>query len=197
MHTDSPIAADRRRSGAHAGWWVVLLVAGLIAGSTGGAHAATPTPTSAATRARVPAAGASPVASPGTPQPAPAVLGQVIWATAIDPSTKEPRQRVTAFPATAQTIYATLPVISIKRGTTLSASWSYNNTALPGLASSVTATADAENVWVEFHLTLKPGVPATPPLKPGTWPAGTYQITVSINGKIARTAQVMVGERKA
>lgn len=199
----------QRRRGAPAGrlarpglLWLGLLALLLAGCGSAPSRAAAPTATAprppssptvhpAATRASV----ASPVASPGTVRVGTAEIGAVVWATAVDPATKAPRQRVAAFPADARTIYATLPIVRITRGTTLAASWSYNDTPIPQLNSAVTAPADAENIWVEFHLTLKPGVAATPPLRPGTWPAGTYRVTISVNGTVAERAEVAVGKR--
>lgn len=126
-----------------------------------------------------PAPGVTPVGSPtGAAQ-----LGPIIWATAIDPQTKAPTERVEAFPTTAKTLYATLPIAILEPGTVLTAAWTYNATSLDALTSTVVAQGRYADSWVEFHLVRASDQP---------WPAGTYAVTVLANGVAVQTAEVKV-----
>lgn len=112
--------------------------------------------------------------------------GAVVWAMAVDPTTKEPTEQVASFPADARAIYAAVPLARLEPGTTLTASWTYNRTPLQGLVGSVTAPAEvaAGASWVAFELARRGEEP---------WPAGTYAVTVAVNGEAALTAEVEVG----
>lgn len=110
-------------------------------------------------------------------------LGPVVWASAVDPSTKAPRTRVEVFPAGAPVLHAALPALHLTRGTSVSASWSYNGTPLDVAPSQVVAERDERETWVEFHLPQSAGRP---------WPAGVYAIEVQVDGQPAQTAAVLV-----
>ena len=151
--------------------------------------AAASPPPNPATPTPVRPAGPPVAPSPGTGTTAPfrseaAEVGPVVWATSIDPNTKAPLQRVTAFPVDARAIYATLPVPRVAAGTTFGASWSYNGTPLDGFRSTLTAPEDRRDAWIEFHIELTGSDPL---------PDGTYAIEVTVNGQTAQTAAVAVG----
>jgi len=111
--------------------------------------------------------------------------GAVVWATVIDPTTKEPRERVAAFRPDARTIYAAVPLARLEPGTTLTASWTYNRTPLEGMVGSVTAPPGetARDLWVAFGIARQTEEP---------WPAGIYAIVVAVNGEPVLTAEVEV-----
>lgn len=170
-------------------WAAVILALGLF-GQTAGAAIPTPTVTPAATAAATPspAIGPSPAVGPaGTPatiRTADAEIGHVVWTTALVPKTNVPRERVKSFPVNVTTIYAVVPVAWIKKGTTITATWTYNNTPIPGFSTTVIAPAEERELWIEFHLSQKDQT---------AWPDGTYQIAIAIDGKTATTASVVVG----
>ena len=107
----------------------------------------------------------------------------VLWAAAIDPATKQPLAPVSSYRADAPAIYATFHLPNVRRGTTITASWAYNNTPIDGFTSSVTAERDEHDVWIEFHLTRSAAA---------NWPVGTYGIVVNIGGQTAQVAVVEV-----
>jgi hypothetical protein len=113
-------------------------------------------------------------------------IGAVVWAAAIAPETNEPIDRVERFPADAPILYAVVPVSRVAAGTVLSATWRYNGVPLEGLDQDVIFDAPPEaTTWVEFHLSLAEGE---------TWPVGTYEIALSVDGQDVRTATVEVIE---
>lgn len=172
---------------------LVVLALGLLGP---GSRAAKPTPTASPGSASVPvtsaspspAVGASPAVGPnGTPatiRTATAEIGHVVWATSLVPGTNAPKERVKSFLTNVQTIYATVPVAWIKKGTTITATWTYNDTAIPGFSTTVTAPAEERELWIEFHLSQK---------NQTAWPNGTYEIAIAIDGQQATTATVVVG----
>jgi hypothetical protein len=150
----------------------------MIAGCGGGSGKKAPTST--------PSSGSSQSIAP-TVQPAqsfsqPAQMGAVVWATALDPVTKQPTNTVESFSADASVIYAALKVQFLSSQAAVSATWTYNNTSLDALSTNAPAGAGLEDGWIEFHLTKSEGA----------WPDGTYAISVSLGGKIVQTAQVQV-----
>jgi hypothetical protein len=169
----------------------LLVVGGLAA--CGGPAGPTPTPFATAT----PAA-ATPRANEALPAPTmPAAfsgigspvarpdgeIGPVIWASAIDPTTKAPVARATTFSPDAATIYAVVPVIRLAPNARLTAAWSYNDTSLDAFTQSVTAGGQQGARWIEFHLSRSSDHP---------WPTGTYAIEVRLGDDIVQTASVTV-----
>jgi len=128
----------------------------------GGSGHASPTPAPGPTR--TPVVDASPSATP-----APAIFGQIVWASAVDPGTSAPIGKVSSFAPDAPTIYAAAPVMNVAAGLVVSADWSFNGAALSGVTSTVAAPKAVANGWIEFHLTLAAGQ---------TWPVGTYGVVV-------------------
>lgn len=141
-----------------------------------------------ATPVATPDAVASPVgpASSSTPvafHSVGATLGPVVWATAVDDETRAPRDQVTSFTADASTIYATVAVEQIAAGTTVQAQWSYNRTRLESLDQVIVAERADSGVWLEFHLSLSQGE---------SWPTGTYELSLAVNGEPAVRSSVEV-----
>lgn len=130
-----------------------------------------------------PPAAAPPVSSPIAFQTEGVSLGPVLWATAIDPETRAPRTFVSSIAADTRTIYAVVAVKRITAGTAMSAQWSYNRTRLESFDRVVVAGSTQEETWIEFHLALT---------QPGTWPLGTYDVSIAVNGDPALTSSVEV-----
>lgn len=118
----------------------------------------------------------------GTPEIVTAELGEVVWTTAVDPAGL-PATPVPGFAPDAAAIYAVLPVVRIDARSTISATWTYNGTSLDALGSSVTVNEAREGGWIEFHLN-RTGAEL--------WPDGTYEITVSANGRVVQTGEVRI-----
>lgn len=113
----------------------------------------------------------------------PAALGQVEWATAIDPETHQPRQPVESFSPDAPVIYGVIAVDRIAAGTTVQAKWTYNRTRLDTFDQSLVMESDRTNTWLEFHLALA---------QPGAWPSGQYDLNILVNGEPAVSGSVNV-----
>jgi hypothetical protein len=133
--------------------------------------------------------GDDPPASTATPQPPtetplpPAEFGQIVWATAIDESTKAPRDQVTSYPRDAGAIYAVIPVVKIVANTQVTAEWDYDGAPMPGLTTTVNAPELPEGGWIEFHVLRSTNL---------FWPAGTYHVRISVNGQPVQEAAVTV-----
>ena len=197
------VLVDPRR--ATVPWAVVAsIIVAVVACSPGDGDEANTAATPAAGTAGMeasPTGAGSPMAMPATPgagtlpvegtpgvdgfRTAAADGGAVVWATAVDPTTKAPTEPVETFPTDARTMYAAVPLARLEPGTTLTATWTYNRTPLDGMVGSVTAPAGeaGRDVWVAFELERQTDEP---------WPNGTYAITVAVNGEPALTAAVEV-----
>jgi len=113
-----------------------------------------------------------------------AEVGPVVWASDVDPNSKAPLVRVESFPASAPVLHAVLPAARLARGTTLTATWSYNGTPLEFPPTQTVADRDEQETWVEFHLAQATGEP---------WPAGVYAIEIFVDGQSAQRSAVRVG----
>ena len=113
-----------------------------------------------------------------------AEIGPVIWTTGVDPTTKAPTTEVRSFTTETRAMYATAQIRRVQKGTVIAAAWSYNGTQIKELGRSMTPANGQRNVWIEFHLDLGDG---------RSWPAGTYAITLTIDGRVAERGAVVVG----
>jgi hypothetical protein len=164
-----------RRGGTVTATGAVCLV--LLAGC-GGSSAKSPTATVAPP--------ATATAVPPTPTPVPdAKIGKIVWTASIDPVTNAPGKPTETFRSDATALYAVIYVSDLRAGSVLSASWTYNDTALNGVGTSVVPTSLYTGGYVQFHLARATG---------NAWPSGTYRIAVSLDGKVERTASIDVAD---
>lgn len=112
-------------------------------------------------------------------------LGPLQWTAMVDPVTLAPIQPVATFPPSASTIYAVVPVRQVAAGTVISSTWTYNDTAISGVGSSVTVPEAIAGVWLEFHL-ARTSVPA--------WPDGTYAVVIQVDDQPALSSSVQVDD---
>jgi len=113
-------------------------------------------------------------------------IGDVVWATAIDPATSAPIEPVSNFRPDAPQIIAAVQTRGLSGGSIVEATWEYNDTSLDAFTTRLTSTASGADQWVSFHIARDPEVP---------WPVGTYEITVSLDGATVQQAAVEVSEQ--
>jgi hypothetical protein len=167
---------------------MTTLLALLLAacGGGGGGDEATSTPLIPGPTVDARANGGSQTSVPtalGPPIEGTPVIGAVVWATAINPTTKAPVTTVDAFSVDDVTLFAVLPVRNLVPGTELVGNWTYNDTSLDGVSSRLVVGAGIADGWVEFHLARAPDAP---------WPDGTYAIAVQIGGETLQSAAIEV-----
>lgn len=155
---------------------VLLLALSSCGGETRLALPATATPAGDAGVPPTPAIEASPV-------PASPAFEPVVWTTGTDPATNAPIDTVTGYSTSVESIIAAVRASHLPRGASVTAKWTYNDTSLDALATSLTAEGSAEDQWLSFRLDRDPDVP---------WPAGAYAITVLLNGSPVQQATVEV-----
>lgn len=168
---------QRFRLGA-LGTLVSLLIA--LAGCGGEAqltlpHTATPPPKRLA-----------PAATPqATPAPSPS-LGLVVWTTAVDPTTGAPADSVTAYAPDDPQLIAAIPATALPAGTILDTAWFYNDTSLDAFNTSLIVPDRVSERWVDLRLSRSADA---------RWPAGTYEIVLSMAGEEVQRASVLVVNR--
>lgn len=120
--------------------------------------------------------------APATPLPHPEGLGEILWS---DNPMKEavPAAEVTQFTSDVPRIVANIPAYRLPAGSQVSAAWSYNNTSLDAFATTLTVDQLLAEQWLTFQLSRNTETP---------WPAGVYEITISLNGQVAQSASVEV-----
>src|SRR4051794_15822634 len=119
---------------------------------------------------------------PATPIAEPEIE-PVVWTTSVDAATQAPSETVTSFGADALTIYACVPVNNLAKGTNIEAAWAYNGTSLDAFATQLVLPDDVPARWIAFHIGRDPNV---------SWPAGTYAISIAINGDVLQSASIEV-----
>lgn len=122
---------------------------------------------------------------PATPINRDPEIGEVVWTTALTPDLNTPVDPVTTFEADATSIIASLPVRNLPRDAAIDAAWSYNDTPLEAFATRVVAEQSSGEQWLSFRLDRDPAF---------SWPAGTYAISISLNGRQVQQAAVEVTE---
>jgi len=133
-----------------------------------------PAPPPVATQAPPPAPVATP---PPAPAPAPVAVASVDLGTAVGPDQKVTTPTTTFGPK--DTIYAAVSTTGTAPSATLSAKWTYQDGQTVN-DSSQTIAPNGPAVTT-FHIS-----------KPDGWPAGTYKVEVSLDGKSAATKDFSV-----
>jgi hypothetical protein len=150
-------------------WVVVTLVACAIltgCGSGGGGDA--PAPTAAPPTASVSIAG----------------VGEIVWTSAVDPSTNAPAEPLVALPNDAPLVIAALPVETLPAGTVLQARWTIDGDPLPELdPGPVTVEEGLAGAWVTWTLRWEADQP---------WPIGRLGIVVDIDGGDGQRAEIPI-----
>lgn len=134
-------------------------------------------PPATATSAPTETAIVLPTALSGPPR-----IGAVVWANAVDPESNAPNGAATPVIGDT-TIYAVFPIESLPAGSQLVASWSFNETSLDALNSSMRIDQDRVSGWIEFHIART----GTDP-----WPDGVYQIVVTDGTNELQRAQIAI-----
>jgi len=101
---------------------------------------------------------------------APTELGEVVWASDVDPATSGPVGQREAFSRDEDVIYAAVKTGSLAAGTTLTATWTFNGQPVEGIDVAVTADEARGAGWVEFHLEWNGAT---------LWPVGTLGVTIT------------------
>lgn len=177
MRPRAPWRGNRSAIPSHGSLALLAPLILLILASCGapGAPAELIAPSPVSTRAATPAP--HPVA---TPVPG---IGPIQWTSATDPETSAPVDTVTHYVTDAPRIIAASEAIALRAGSVVEARWEYNNTSLDSLTTRLQITADVHQQWLAFTLRRDPDV---------LWPAGTYRITISLDGVQVQQAAVDV-----
>jgi hypothetical protein len=162
---------------------ILALATGLVltgCGGNGGSSTPSPSTGAASQGTELPANGVG--GEPATPPPP--TVGEIVWATEIEPGSNRPVAQVEHFTTDATTIFALLPVSGVPVGTIVRAAWSYNETSLDTLTASTTVeVVSEETVWIEFHLSRDGDE---------SWPDGTYTVSMAVGEAVRREASVEV-----
>jgi hypothetical protein len=147
--------------------------------SCGGPPLATPENASAPAEPGTPVVSTAPVpeASPVSP------LGEVVWAASADPVTNAPQESVTTYSPEAPRISAFVLTTALPAGSAIEADWEYNDTSLDAFSRQIVVPTTTDQTWISFHIERGETEP---------WPAGIYEVTITLNGKSAREAAVEV-----
>jgi hypothetical protein len=133
-----------------------------------------PTPSPATVSEHVP-----PVATP-LPRPP---ISEVVWTSAVDAESSAPTARATQFAVDVPSIIAAVRAGNLPPGSRIAAAWEYNDTSLDAFATELTAVENIDGRWISFTIDRDPEVP---------WPAGTYEITISLDGTVLEQASTEV-----
>jgi len=112
-------------------------------------------------------------------------IGDLVWATAIDPTTNAPINPVSSYRPDAVRIVAALHIDALSAGSSLEATWEYNDTSLDAFTTRLTPAASGADQWVSFYIERDPKI---------EWPAGTYEVKISLDGATVQQAMVEVRE---
>jgi hypothetical protein len=125
-------------------------------------------------------------AAPASTEIPSASIEPIVWTSSVDSTTNAPTEPVEQFSTADQTIYAVVRVANVPQGAVLSASWTYNDAPLESATRAIVPTQAYRSGYVEFHLAK---------VDSETWPAGSYGVTMTIDGSVAQMAVVNVVEQ--
>lgn len=114
---------------------------------------------------------------------APTELGDVVWASEIDPISFEPVERRETFSRDVSRVYAVVKTGPLAAGTTLTAAWAFNGQPVEGIDVALHVDAARNAGWVEFHLDWNGAA---------LWPVGNLavEITASSGESIGSTVEI-------
>jgi hypothetical protein len=145
---------------------LIAAMAGALALSACGkdeSHTAPPTSTPPATTSTPP-----PVAPPAVPAPAPVAVASVDLGNAVGADQRVTTQATEFTPQ--DTIYAAVSTTGSAANAVLNAKWTYQDGQIVNESSQTIAPSGP--AVTTFHIS-----------KPDGWPAGTYKVEVSLDGK--------------
>jgi hypothetical protein len=159
----------------------IALACALLAGCGGQPILAPPVDPSPRPTINTPqSAAATPMATAAAQQ-----IGDVIWATATDPATNAPIDSVSSYPADALRIVAAMRIDALPAGSSVEATWQYNDTSLDAFTTRLTPAGNGAEQWISFYIERDPEV---------EWPVGTYEVRISLNGSAVHESAVEVRE---
>lgn len=120
------------------------------------------------------------VTSPAAGKP---TIGEIIWTTGIDPLTDEPVDVVTHYSTEAPRLVAATKATAMPPGSPVEAAWSYNDTPLEPFTTQLSTDEVSGEQWLSFYLDRDPNTP---------WPAGLYEIAVTLDGALMQESAVEV-----
>ncbi|MDF3038113.1 MAG: hypothetical protein K0Q71_819 [Thermomicrobiales bacterium] len=110
-------------------------------------------------------------------------LGEIVWGEATDPATNAPLEPVTTYAPEAPRISAFVLATGLPAGSTITADWEYNDTTLDAFSRQIVVPTATDQTWISFHIDRG---------EAESWPAGIYEVTISLNGQVARQATIEV-----
>jgi hypothetical protein len=113
-------------------------------------------------------------------------IGDIVWATSTDPASNAPIDAVSSYRPNAPRIIAAVRTRALTAGSTVEATWEYNDTSLDAFTTRLTPPGSGGEQWISFHIARDPEVP---------WPVGTYELAISLDGIIVQQAAVEVSEQ--
>lgn len=118
---------------------------------------------------------------PAAPAPAPeARVGEIQVGRALGPDKRVLSPLATFGPK--DTIFASVVTENVPAGAKLAAKWTFQTGQIVDTTTQAVAAATGDQVAVtEFHI-----------VKPSGWPAGKYNLEISLDGKLAGTRQFEV-----
>ena len=97
-----------------------------------------------------------------------------------------PIEPVSSYRPDAPRIIAAMQTFALSAGSTVEATWEYNDTSLDAFSTRLAPADSSAESWISFYIDRDPDVP---------WPVGTYEVTVSLNGTIVQQAAIEVTEQ--
>jgi hypothetical protein len=157
----------------------IALACGLLAGCGGEPILAPPVnPSPEAITNSPDFAAATPIATAVAPQ-----IGDIVWATATDQATNAPIDPVSSYRPDALRIVAAVHIDALSAGSSLEATWEYNDTSLDAFTTRLAPASSGTDQWVSFYIERDPEV---------EWPVGTYEVKILLDGATAQQAAVEV-----
>ena len=129
----------------------------------------------------------APAAATPTVAVLPAGLGEVIWASSIDPTSGSPLASNLQFAPDAPSLTAAVLATNLAAGSVVEASWSYNDTPLDAFATRIVLDGGPARRWLRFQLDRESDEP---------WPQGNYAVEILLDGAPISRGEVEVRDEQ-
>ncbi|MGD9713946.1 MAG: hypothetical protein AB7V46_18095 [Thermomicrobiales bacterium] len=124
-------------------------------------------------------------ALPATPAPREPRFSEIVW---TNEWSGQPGEEPVALPELlpdSPVIVALTRARALPPEAQVEATWTYNDTTLDAFSTGVVNSGAHEDVWLAFRLTRDPET---------VWPAGTYEVTLLLNGVEVTKSAIQVIE---
>jgi hypothetical protein len=112
-------------------------------------------------------------------------FSEIVWTNEWSDQPGEEPVSVPEFLPDSPVIIALTRAKALPPDAQVDAAWNYNDTSLDAFSTGIVNSGSSDDVWLAFRLVRDPEI---------AWPAGTYEVTLFLNGVEVMSGSILVVE---